>query len=122
MITGFESWSPPAAPAVNLSPHRPHLASLVANLASSTRFFAPQLRHATTCIRHPFQINPVKSCNLVKTIVQLHGRAESRMGVSGLTRHGSVDLSAAVLRLAGVVLSSSLLRPHSSSVIRKLSR
>src|SRR5215208_172961 len=50
MIAGFESCSPVAVD--NFSPHRPHFASLVANLLSSTRFFVPHLLQTTTCIRH----------------------------------------------------------------------
>src|ERR1051325_10375824 len=52
IVTGFESCAPPPAAAFSLSPHRPHLASLVASFVSSTRFFAPQLLQATTCITH----------------------------------------------------------------------
>jgi hypothetical protein len=52
MVTGFACCSLADAAPINFSPHRPHLASLVASFASSTRFFTPHLLQATTCITH----------------------------------------------------------------------
>src|SRR5690349_6985585 len=45
----------PAVVAASFSPQRPHFASLVVSLLSSTRFFAPHLLQTTTCITRLFQ-------------------------------------------------------------------